>query len=506
MEHPSVKVSRRRRPEWLLASLASAASLALLHGDSGNAWMPLVAGVFAAAFALLPSFRTMVQEELRRAWNAASDFPLESRKIPWRAVLLLVVLPDALFLLLRDAGMQSGDSRPVVLTAANLVTRGSAELSNFAESYTEARLFTSTDEPPYFFLRCPGGYYSHYPSGMLPFALPIVAASDWLGADLDSPTVHSRLEKLTAAWVSAACLGLFFLLALHIVAPTPAYAMTAILATGSAMFSTVGQALWQHGGVIFWTETLLLAEFRCFRAPNARTTLLQGAACAMMMACRLSAGVMVVLFGAWVFVRAPLRALAIAAVAAACLAPWAAVQQSVYGKPLGPMSVQMNGQFWDLKAGACCGVLFSPTHGLLVYQPWLLLGLLLLAPAVRKRMAPSRAPLPAGWQAWSLLAIGAHLAVVCSWCCWWGGWCWGSRLPSDAIPLAALLTLAPLSALLATARGRTLVGSLAVLSALMHVPSVYLRQTEWYCTEATCREERVQWRWSAPPFLFPLRR
>jgi hypothetical protein len=341
---------------------------------------------------------------------------------------------------------------------------------------------------------------------MAPFALPIVAASHVLGADLDSPIVHGRLERLAAAAVSAACLALFFLLALHVVAPQPAYAMTAILAAGSVMFSTVGQALWQHGGVIFWMEALLLAEFRGFQAPNGKSAVLQGAACAMMLACRLSAGLIVALFGAWLFVRSPPRAMAVALVAAGCFAPWGAYHWSVYGAPLGPMSVQLSGQFWEAKLDAWCGVLFSPVHGLLVYQPWLLLGLSLLAPAVRKHLRPARAPLPRGWQAWAALVIAGHLAVVSSWSCWWGGYCWGSRLASEAIPLAALLTLAPLSALSASARGRALVATLALLSVLVHVPSVYLRQSHWYGSANRCGEVQAQWRWSAPPFLFPLRR
>jgi hypothetical protein len=142
---------------------------------------------------------------------------------------------------------------------------------------------------------------------------------------------------------------------------------------------------------------------------------------------------------------------------------------------------------------------------LAVYQPWLLLGLSAVLPAVRKQLPAPRALLPPGWQAWALVAIGVHLALVSSWRCWWGGWCWGSRLASEAVPLAALLALAPIAALLSGARGRVIVATLAIASMLVHVPSVYLRQGRWY-GEHDRQGERANWNWAAPPFLFPLRR
>lgn len=506
MEQGACESAKPAWPEGLLGCLAAAALVALLRGSNSNLWTPLVVGAWAAAFALLPGFRNRVQRAVRRSWQAVCAFPVESQYIPWRAVLVLVVLPDIFFLMLRDQGIQSGDSRPVVMTAASLVRRQRAELTPFAKSYTQRRLFTAGDEPPYFFLPRPDGIYSNYPSGMVPFAMPVVATSYLLGADLDSPLVHDRLEKLTAAGVSAACLAMFFVAALHLAEARTAYATSWLLAAGSVMFSTVGQALWQHGGVIFWTEVLLLVEFRCWRSATWKTISLQGAACAMMLACRLSAGLIVVSFGVWVLLRAPLRALAIAGCAAVAVAPWAVMNWSVYGTPLGPSSVQASAGLWSAgDVRAWLGVLASPTHGLAVYQPWLLLSLLTLLPAFRRRLPAPRVSLPPGWQAWALAVIGMHLTLVSSWRCWWGGWCWGSRLASEVIPLAALFALAPLGVLLKSSRGRALVASLAIASALLHLPSVYLRQGRWYGAEGRNREP-AQWLWSAPPFLFPLRR
>lgn len=498
-----------RRCNWLAAvpiTVAAVAALALLQGRaSGPAWVLALVGTLAGCVALDRRLREAIGQVVSAAWRRANAFPVNSPRIPWRAVLVLVIVPDALLLLARGGGVQSGDSRPVVMTAVSLTGDGNAELSELVDAYSRNHLFVADGELPYFVLRRPTGLYSHYPSGMVPFAMPAVLAARVLGADLLDPSVHERLEKATASLVAAACLGLFFVLALHVVAIRPAYVATCILATGSVMYSTVGQALWQHGGVILWAEVLLLAEFRGWREQSWRTAALQGTACAMMLACRLSAAVIVVAFGVWVLIRSPRRAAAVTGFACLAVMPWAIVNWSIYASPLGPMAVQTQGTFWSFTdATAWAGILLSPTHGALVYQPWLVVALLGVLPLFHRTRSPERTALPPGWRAWAMAVIGLHLLLIGGWWCWWGGWCWGSRLASEAIPLAALMMLQPLAALLAERRGRRLVVALALASALLHVPSVWLRQWRWYGGMEAGEYGGALWQWSAPPFLYPL--
>src|SRR5262249_29252129 len=184
------------------------------------------------------------------------------------------------------------------------------------------------------------GIYSKYPLGMVTFAVPVAAAARLLGADLHRQDVRDHLERWTACWIAAACLALFFLLALHRVAPAPAWVMTALLATGSVFYSIIGQALWQHGGVILGSLAALLLEFRQARQSSVRATLLQGVCCAFMVLCRLSAALFVVPFGLWLLLRSPRRAVLCGAAAALAFAPWAWVQWGLYGTPLGPSEGQ----------------------------------------------------------------------------------------------------------------------------------------------------------------------
>ena len=163
--------------------------------------------------------------------------------------------------------------------------------------------------------------------------------------------------------------------------------------------------------------------------------------------------------------------------------PPAPHEPTIYGAPFGPSSGLLRGSFWsgDL-AGPLAGVLACPARGLLVYQPWVVL-----------------AAIP-----WVKTAAG-HLLLVAAWPCRWGGWCWGSRLSLDVVPLLALLGLGPIGRLCGSTAGRAVVGSLAIAGVLMQVPCVYLGANRW--SEAADVDYRPDslWSWVDAPFLWPFR-
>jgi hypothetical protein len=484
------------------------AALALVFCFRGRGctpyWLLLFFAVPAGRLASSAAYRAEVRAWLTGLWRELENYPAAG-PAPWRAVLVLVVAPAAALLLLGNPTLMSGDSQPIMLEAVSLVGHGRWELSEYVASYAGCA-YSPDGRLPYFLEPAREGVYSSYPSGMVTFAVPMAAVAGALGTDLDQPGVRERLEKWTACWVACACLALFFLLALHRVAPGPAWAMTALLATGSAIYSTVGQALWQHGGVILWGLAALLLEFRQARQRSVPATLCQGVACALMTATRLSSGLFVLPFGLWVLLRSPRRALWLGAAAAVAYAPWAWLYGSIYGTPFGPSTGLMAARLWTANLSSSLpGVLVSPGRGLLVYQPWLLLAVAALVPAVRRRLpAGERAPCPAGWSLFCAAAVVLHLGLISSWRCWWGGYCWGSRLASEVVPLCALLMLRPLAALWSGAAGRRLVLGVGLLALLLHGPALYLHGGAWHTTLADGREPARMWAWADPPFLYPL--
>jgi hypothetical protein len=483
---------------WLdalqLAFVAAALVLCLRGTGKHILWLLLALWLPALRCLADADYRERVRGWFGRQWAALDGFRPQTSSLPWRATFAWVVLPAALLYLLGAHPMTTGDSRPVLLTACSLVTDGDAEISEFCIFPGETRL-------PYYSQRTPGGIYSSYPSGMVPFALPVAAAGRLLGADLSSTKVHDRLEKWTAVWVSGLCLGLFFLIALHLADARSAWLTTFLLATGSVMFTTVGQALWQHGGVMFWGLIALLIEFRraAGRAPRG-ATLLQGIACGTMVACRLSAGLLAVCFGAWILLRAPKRGVLLAACGLMAFAPWAVLHGLIYGNPLGPSVAQMAGENWNGWTGdGLAGVLLSPSRGLLIYQPCLWLGIL------GARLRPGGpAPEPGGWRAFCLSYALAHLLLISAWGPWWGGHCWGSRYAAEIVPFCALLCVQPVAALRRGACGRAALAAAACLGFLLHASGVYLRADRWNDLLRADSPERMLWSWADAPFLYPL--
>jgi hypothetical protein len=466
--------------------------------------LPLVLPAFRGLF--FSSAREHLRLAFRRLWADLESFSQGHVRCPWRATFTFVIGPAFLFLLSNQCTLTNGDTWPVLPTAAQLVTAGNARLD---DDLSKAPAVYGRPLP-YSALRTEAGVYSRYPAGMVMFAAPVAALARLCGAHIDRPALQQRLEKWTAAAVTAVALGQFFLIALHIAPPGPALIATGLLATGSALTSTCGQALWQQGGVIFWMLVAILAEFRRTARPFATTPLVQGIACALMLACRLSAALFVGAFGVWLLCRAPRRALLTGVIALAAYLPWAAAYVAVYGNVSGPSTEQLAGSWWswDPLTGLS-GLLFSPSRGLLVYQPWVILlpGIWLLrrragnmGPLLEsQKQGPGATRSPAGWRMFCWTIVVLHLGLVANWRIWWGGHCWGSRLLAEIVPLLALLSVPVITAMAARRVGRLALLGLAIVSFLPHAPVLYGRALEW--NRRTDQHPALYWSWSEAPFL-----
>jgi hypothetical protein len=459
-----------------------------------------------ALFSLVLSYRQRVVLSIKHVWGQFAEYPSQTKRIPWLATLSLVVLPSGLLFLARESNIVAFDSGPVVPTAVSLVTHGDCDISSYVDLCGKCYSITDVVEDPYFAKRAGLAYYSAYPAGMVPFAVPSVAIARLLHADFNDMGTITRIEKWTASWVAALALGLFFLIALHVVDPAPAAIMTLILATGSVVYTTIGQGLWQHGGVILWGLLVFLLELDTSDRIRLSALAAQGFACAMMLACRPTAGTFAVSFTLWLSLRSPRRGVIFASATLVAYLPWALFYQLLYGSIIGPTVSQTAMTNWQsLSLDSVAKVLFSPGRGVFVYQPWLALSIIGLIGLVCPRAAiPSRVPLPRGCTLFCLAFAATHLAVISSWKCWWGGHCWGSRLASEAVVFAALLCLKPTALLWAMPMGRRLVLAVALASSLFHIPAVYLRQDRWntVLSDSPAAATPRLCSWSDPPFLY----
>jgi hypothetical protein len=471
-------------------------------------WLSLVALLAAVRLLLGEAYRRRVRAWLAELWASAERYPDRDDGRAWLAALIFVVLPAGFLFLSNNQTQGSGDTWSVLPTACSLATEANWEISEYLDLAPRNFLWDGNPENrglPYAALRRPDGVYSRYSAGMVVFAFPVALTARLLGADLSEARVQERLEKWTAAWVAAGALGLFFLLARHLAPAGPAAFATACLTVGSAVFSTLAQGLWQQGGVVFWSLFVLLLEFHGAKRPWEGWCWLQGLGCALMLACRPSAVLFIVPFGLWVLRRHPARGLLLALAGGLAFAPWAWLYGSTYGGLFGPSVQEMNKLLWFTgSAGGLGGFFFSPGRGVFVYQPWAVLAIASLLPAVR-RGAPGEGG-PAGWPLLCLAVIGLHVAMVAAWRFWWGGHCWGSRYAAEFLPLALLLCLRPIAALWANRAGKGLLLGLALLSFLLHAPAVYGHAADWDNVVDVDRHPEALWSWSWPPFLYPWQR
>jgi hypothetical protein len=145
------------------------------------------------------------------------------------------------------------------------------------------------------------------------------------------------------------------------------------------------------------------------------------------------------------------------------------------------------------------GVLFSPSRGLFIYQPWILL---LLVPIFYKIEVPKMK----SWIYPAVISIVLQVLIISAWLSWWGGTCWGSRLLSETIPFFALLVVIPVEFLLSRKKGRLVLVLFLGLSGAMHFNGVFGKGSTWAqdYPDKSKTEIEMLWDWKHPPFLYGL--
>jgi hypothetical protein len=483
--------------DFLMVGMMLAALVPCFQAKGGpGTWLALSLGVAVVRGIASPSFRERLIEGARRGWQRLAEVATPGSSLPWGMTALVVGLPVLTLYWADDRTLGSGDTIPVMMTAISVVRDGDMELREYFPPQSAAPL-------PYYVQRTSTGIYSSYPAGMNFFAVPVAALAKLSGADLRDLPTFWRLEKLTASLLAAACACLFFLLALHLTSPSAALVMTWFFACGSTQYSTVAQGLWQHGGVVLWGLVILLTEFRTVgRERTGWLSVMQGVAAALMLATRLSAALFLVPWGLWLCWRSPRRAVAVGIIAVLAYLPWALLLYlPVYGTLTGPSLAQAGSACWTLNlAEPLIGVLVSPARGLLVYQPWLLLGLL-GAWQLYRSPSPFSMSVPRGWQWVCGIVCVAQIIMTAAWVMWWGGHHWGSRLLADAMPWFALLCVRPVAHLWRTTPGRWLIVLVAALSFLLHFVAIRFHADAWNRSPDVDTHPARIWDWVHPPFL-----
>lgn len=359
----------------------------------------------------------------------------------------------------------SGDTVPTRLLAFSLVREHDLDLDEFPWLRPDVRW-------PYFLDRGRNGHVvSHYPVASALLAAPLAAPVVWwqraLGVDDDD--VRFRLatlvvERVTAALIAAASVGMVYLAAAQVASAPVAVALAAGYAFGSSTWSLSGQALWQHGLAQLSLAGMSLA---LLGPPTRRNGVAAGGWAALAVAARpimLFAALVAAAF-VWRERRRHVGSFLIPAAAGAVLL--LAYNLVWLGTPNGGYH---GGAFAVPRLEYLAGLLFSPSRGLLIFSP-------LAALAVSSFLCATSPA--ARWLKWLGVVIAGHLALFTCFSIWWAGNCYGPRYLTDVLPACALCAVPAVERLWRRRAGRALLGVVAAWSVAVQAIGAYCDDGTW---------------------------
>lgn len=348
---------------------------------------------------------------------------------------------------LSPADDSHSDPRYALLASESLVRHGTLSLDPYREQ-TGVRGDYRT--------RRIGRSIYYYSFGVPVVSAPFVAVANALGLEMASSDDEARAQNALSALLCAAIVVTLFATARSFVDTVPAAFIAGTATLGSPLTSTLGAGLWNAGwatlfvALALWVLARRAAEDAPTRVRDLALVALLGV---LALACRPATGPFAVGVAAvlafdrrrWIALTARASlAVAVAAVGLAALGgldflpDYYSPARLLGGNPL---------------AAGLADTLASPSRGLLVYCPWVVLAIAAIVGS------------PRPWPAFGLCAgIGLWLVIetlaLATKDLWWGGHSFGPRLWAQTMPGFALLAAVGWSAL-PRAR-RRVVGGLAI--------------------------------------------
>lgn len=341
------------------------------------------------------------------------------------AIVLVVFVVHAL------SEIRSGaDSRWTVHLAYSLLRDGDLYLDEYRE--------TIAREGFYFVEEAHGHLVHAYPVAISVLAVPFVAMLDpivgpvvplpgrFLAERQDAELVKFWTIEATIAslWVAVAALFVF-LSARAITSTAGALVVTVAFAFGTSAWSTASRGLWGHAPSLLFLAIAVWLLTEAPRRPHLAGWV--GLPLGLAAAARPQDWLSVVVLGGFVAVRHRRQLPLYLASLALSLAPAIGYLLWVYGRPFSPYSSPLQLFTAANMLEAVAGILVSPSRGLFVYSPVLVVA---LAGAIWRARSGRWTLLDSAFAA----VIVLHVLMLASFVNWWGGHSFGPRLMTDVLP------------------------------------------------------------------------
>jgi len=344
--------------------------------------------------------------------------------------------------------VEVSDSRYTALLSECLLYHHSAELDEYYKvpvPWLTGDAGRPDESNEYQLVETRGHVTYFFPHGTSVLSIPMVAAMNAAGVSAATPDGHLnldgeiRIERAVACVLMAGLTCVFFAMTLMILPVSWSVVVALGASLGSQILSTATRGLWSHDWETFLygltAYSLLNTEHRGARL---RPVWL-GTLVAWIYFVRPTGSVAIVAVSAYVLCVHRKDFIAYAATLAGWLSGFVGYSWSVFGTILPPYYVASRIRLQNFTV-ALAGNLISPARGLFVFVPTTLFVLYLVA---RYREYLSHKQL-------SILAlteiVGIEI-VICTNFYWSGGYCYGPRYFTDAIPWFVLLSILGLDAM-----------------------------------------------------------
>jgi hypothetical protein len=336
---------------------------------------------------------------------------------------LLLALPLYVLFVGNGLWLTSGDNIPTMALGPLLLKERTIDLSS-VPNYQRRPLHYSA-------VRVGDRILPVYPLGTALLSVPHVAITELTLDEPDARVLAPRRDKHLAALLTVGSTILLFLGVRRHHGELPGLATAGVFALATTVLSAASQALWSITGELFLLAgALYLLLTRDDSVPRA---MLAGLAAGAAFACRPTAVVVGGAMGILLW-RRWRELLAYGAGMIASMGVTLLALQHIYGHPLGAYGLVNQGRWGSRVLEGLAGGLVSPSRGLLLFFPYLLLVPLGL-PALRAEPRLRRTFVAA-----AVASLGIFL-LVSGYDEWWGGESIGPRLMTEAAPFLALLVL-----------------------------------------------------------------
>jgi Dolichyl-phosphate-mannose-protein mannosyltransferase len=361
---------------------------------------------------------------------------------------------------LNGRAFTAGDTIPASYLPLSLVRERNFDLDEFPFLYQGEMLW--------FLQRINGRIVSAYPPWAGVLAVPVYLLPVLGGLSAQSPWIHD-LEKLSATLITALSVVLLLLTLRRLTTDKIAWYIAIVYAFATSSFSSSSQALWQHGPSQLFLTLTLYWLVKALDEP--RFLAYSGLALGCALICRPSNAVMAIPIVAYVLLQHRDRFLWFCLAAIPPLLCFMTYNMRYNGSVVSTgfaIGIIDPSRLWDLGAHlfktplaeGLAGVLVSPSRGLFIYSPILLVAFIGMVMVWRE---PKLVLLK-----YLSLAPLLSILLAAKWINWWGGGSYGPRLLVDSTPFLCLYLYPPFEWVRSRPLLKYAIASLIALSIGLH--------------------------------------